>query len=76
MTKLKKLCVEATQFCYDVNAVEAAQLGAKKVRQEIYSLVKYVDEVNAENLKTNPELASFLLLELAEKIKTFGDEEV
>lgn len=74
MTKLSKMCIDATTYCYDVNVREAAELGAKKIRQEIYNLVKCMDEVNSENLKTNPELASFLLLELAEKIKTFGDE--
>lgn len=44
--------------------------GLEKMREEIYNLIILTDSINSDNIRDNPKLASFLLLELAEKVKT------
>lgn len=76
MKKLDQWAVEGTQYLYDVNAVEAFKLGAQNMRERIYKLIIEKDLVNADNIKLNPELASYLLLEMGEEVRTLGDDNV
>lgn len=75
MKKINKWAVEGTQYMYDVNAVEAYTAGALDMRNKIFNLIKLTEEINSDNIKQNPELTSYLLLDLADKIRNFGEEE-
>ena len=74
MTKLQRWAVEGTQYMYDVNAKEAYTAGAKDMRKRVSELIRLTDQINSDNIKEDPKLASFLLLELADKVSTLGDE--
>lgn len=54
----------------NINELDIAyRAGLEKMREEIYNLIILTDSINCDNIKDNPRLASFLLLELAEKVK-------
>lgn len=74
MTKLQRWAREGTKYMYDVNVTEAYITGAKDMRMKINDLIRLTDQINSDNIKQDPRLASFLLLELADKVKTLGDE--
>jgi hypothetical protein len=55
----------------DINAFDS---GIEFMRQQVLSVVKNMDTVNAENIKPDPRLAGFLLLELYDTIQTLGEK--
>ena len=74
MTKLDKWSKTGTIYMYDVNVSEAFKAGAKDMRTRIHELITLTESINSDNIKNDPRLASYLLLQLAETIKTYGDE--
>ena len=73
MNDLRKWAKAGTQYMYDVNAVEAFEAGAIDMRNRIHELIRLTDSINTDNIKADPILTSFILLELADKVKTFGE---
>lgn len=75
MKKLRTWAKAATSYMYDPSPTDCVESGMIQMRDRVYKLLIEQDALNAENIKTNPELASYLLLEIAEKVKNLGEEE-
>lgn len=74
MKKVDTWAVNETKALFDVNVTEAYKVGFYSARRKIFDIIKEYDRINTETLKEDPGLTSYLLLELADKINTLGDE--
>lgn len=45
------------------------ETGKKETLEKVLEIISLTDKANADTIKTNPELASYLLLELTEKVQ-------
>lgn len=76
MKKLTSWSNNAVRKMQDPNMTDIYESGAIEMRDRIYKMLIEEDLLNSENIKNDPRLASYLLLQLAEKVKNLGEDEV
>lgn len=74
MKNLRRWALTSLYYNPAANALDGYILGATEMRNKIYELIMLTNNTNLDNIKANPELATLALMELAQKVKTLGED--